>query len=70
MYIRYRAVWAPPMTYCTVLQHAPGPPPPHHTNNTNTVSFHNFKSQDFKMSVSKPEEYVAYFSVLSQISNC
>ena len=36
-----------------------------------TVSFHNFKSQDFKLSVSNPKsKYVAYVSVLSQISNC
>ena len=36
-----------------------------------TVSFHNFKSQDFKLSVSNPKStYVAYSSVLSQISNC
>ena len=37
----------------------------------NTVSFHNFKSQNFKLSVSNPKNtYVAYVSVLSQISNC
>ena len=36
-----------------------------------TVSFHNFKSQNFKSSVSIPKnKYVAYVSVLSQISNC
>ena len=36
-----------------------------------TVSFHNFKSQNFKLSVSKPKnKYVAYLSVLSQITNC
>ena len=36
-----------------------------------TVSFHNFKSQDFKLSVSNPKsKYVAYLSVLSQITNC
>ena len=36
-----------------------------------TVSFHNFKSQNFKLSVSNPEsKYVAYVSVLSQISSC
>ena len=36
-----------------------------------TVSFHNFKSQNFKLSVSNPEsKYVAYLSVLSRISNC
>ena len=35
------------------------------------VSFHDFKSQDFKSSVSNPKsKYVAYVSVLSQISNC
>ena len=35
------------------------------------VSFHNFKSQIFKLSVSNPRsKYVAYLSVLSQISNC
>ena len=37
----------------------------------NTVSFHNFKPQNFKLSVSNPKsKYVAYLSVLSQISNC
>ena len=36
-----------------------------------TVSFHNFKSQNFKFSVSNPKsKYIAYSSVLSQISNC
>ena len=36
-----------------------------------TVSFHNFKSQKFKLSASNPKsKYVAYVSVLSQISNC
>ena len=36
-----------------------------------TVSFHNFKSQKFKLSVSNPKsKYVAYLSVLSQNSNC
>ena len=36
-----------------------------------TVSFHNFKSQNFKSSVSNPEsKHVAYLYVLSQISNC
>ena len=35
-----------------------------------TVSCHNFKSQNFKLSVSNPKsKYVAYLSVLSQISN-
>ena len=35
------------------------------------VSFHDFKSQNFKLSVSNPKgKYVAYLSVLSQISNC
>ena len=36
-----------------------------------TDSFHNFKSQNFKLSVSNPKsKYVVYLSVLSQISNC
>ena len=36
-----------------------------------TVSFHNFKSQNFKLRVSNPKgKYVAYLSVLSQISSC
>ena len=36
-----------------------------------TVSFHNFKSQNFKLSVSNPKsKHVAYVSVLSRISNC
>ena len=36
-----------------------------------TVSFHNFKSQNLKLSVSNPKsKYVSYLSVLSQISNC
>ena len=35
-----------------------------------TVCFHDFKSQNFKLSVSNPKsKYVAYLSVLSQISN-
>ena len=38
---------------------------------TSTVSFHNFKSQNFKLSVSHPKnKYVVYLSVLSHISNC
>ena len=41
------------------------------TTATATVSFHDFKSQNFKLSVSNPKsKYVAYLSVLSQISNC
>ena len=41
-------------------------------NNTNaTVSFHNFKSQNFKLSVSNPKNtYASYLCVRSQISNC
>ena len=36
-----------------------------------TVSFYDFKSQNFKLSVSNPKsKYAAYLSVLSQISNC
>ena len=36
-----------------------------------TVSFHNFKSQNFKLSVSNPKsKYVAYLFVLSRILNC
>ena len=36
-----------------------------------TVSFHNFKSQKFKLSLSNPKsKHVAYLSVLSRISNC
>ena len=35
------------------------------------VGFHNFKSRNFKLSVSNPKsKYVAYVSVLFQISNC
>ena len=35
-----------------------------------TVSVHNFKSQNFKLSVSNPKsKYVAYLSVLSQSLN-
>ena len=35
------------------------------------VSFHNFKSRNFKLSVSNPKnKCVAYVSVLSLISNC
>ena len=35
------------------------------------VRFHNFKSQNFKLSVSNPKnKYVVYVSVLSRISNC
>ena len=41
------------------------------SSDSTTVSFHNFKSQDFKLSVSNPKsKYVAYLSVLSRISNC
>ena len=36
-----------------------------------TVRFHNFKSQNFKLSVSNPKsKYIVDVSVLSQISNC
>ena len=36
-----------------------------------TVSFHSFKSQNFKLSVSHSKnKYVVYVSVLSRISNC
>ena len=36
-----------------------------------SASFHNFKSQNFKLSVSNPKsKYVACLSVLSRISNC
>ena len=36
-----------------------------------TVSFHNFKSQNFKLSVSNPKsKYVPYLYVLSQMLNC
>ena len=35
------------------------------------VSFHNFKPQYFKLSNSNPKnKYVAYVTLLSQISNC
>ena len=38
---------------------------------TNTVSFHTFKSQNYKLRVSNPKrKYVVYLSVLSRISNC
>ena len=41
------------------------------TSLRHSVSFHNFKSQNFKLSVSNPKsKYVAYLSVLSQFSNC
>ena len=40
-------------------------------DNVSTVSFHNFKSQNFKLSVSNPKsKYVAYLTVLSWMSNC
>ena len=36
-----------------------------------TVSVHNVKSQNLKLSVSNPKsKYAVYVSVLSQISNC
>ena len=36
-----------------------------------TVSVHNFKSQNFKLSISNPKgKHVAYLPVLSQILNC
>ena len=44
---------------------------PIRTISDSTVSFHNFKSQNFKLSISNPKsKYVAYLSVPSQISNC
>ena len=43
----------------------------HNHDSNHTVSFHNFKSQNFKLSVSNPKsKYVAYLSVLPRISNC
>ena len=53
----------------------PGPWPSQSTwrssSDNSTVSFHKFKSRNFKLSVSNPEsKYVAYLSVLSQISHC
>ena len=37
-------------------------------NNDDTVTFHNFESQNLKFSVSNPKnKYVAYVSVLSRI---
>ena len=48
-----------------------GPPGEISNEVVSTVSCHNFKSQIFKLSVSNPKsKYVAYLSVLSQISNC
>ena len=45
--------------------------PPEDNTRWNTVSFHNFESQNVKLSVSNPKsKYVAYLSVLSQTSNC
>ena len=45
--------------------------PPINTITITTVSFHDFNSQKFKLSVSNPKsKYVAYLSVLSRISNC
>ena len=36
-----------------------------------TVSFHDFKSRNFKLRVSNPKsKYVVFLSVLSRISNC
>ena len=41
------------------------------TTDSPTLSFHNFKSRKFKLSVSNPtNKYVAHLSVLSRISNC
>ena len=41
------------------------------SNSNQIYSIHNFKSQNFKLSVSNPKsKHVAYLSVLSQISNC
>ena len=46
-------------------------PQPTQVNLRTTVSFHNFKSLNFKLSVSNPKsKYVACLSVLSRISNC
>ena len=45
--------------------------PARRSRSCRTVSFHNFKSQNFKLSVSNPKsKYVVYLSALSQISNC
>ena len=47
--------------------------PPRSVNSfeMNTVSCHNFKSRNFKLSVSNPKnKYVVDSSILSQISNC
>ena len=46
------------------------PPTPQHSKDGPTVSFHDFKSQNFKLSVSNPKSKFVYLSVLSQISNC
>ena len=63
------------MTLCTSLLYNTTPihctPDPLHPPLQSTVSFHNFKSQNFKLSVSNPQgKYVAYSSVLYRISNC
>ena len=51
---------------CTLARDVPRP-----RCRLHTVSLHNFKSQNFKLSVSNPKnKYVAYVSVLSQIANC
>ena len=40
-------------------------------NNNNNNKITNFKSQNLKLSVSNPKSiYVAYLSVLSQVSSC
>ena len=45
--------------------------PTRNPNTSSPVSFHNFKSQNFKLNVSNPKsKCVAYVSVLSRISNC
>ena len=56
---------------CWYLAAGQSPPQQSPSKGRGTVGFHNFKSQNFKLSVSNPKsKYVAYVSVLSQISNC
>ena len=65
-HVEYGVLWAPNYDNATSSKLTIGK-----HEDIATVSFHNFKSQNVKLSVSNPNNtYVAYVSVLPQISNC
>ena len=65
-------IWPRASSRCRPSQRGLPPPASAPERQLNiTVSFHNFKSQNLKLSVSNPKsKYAAYLSVLSRISNC